>query len=296
MVSYYYIKKACEPLHIQLGLLEPMVTIVNNYLTPQKDLQGYAGLYDFDMRLLWEKKVTADVEANTYKDIFTIEKPSNLTDVYFVKLELKDQNDKLLSDNFYWLSSGDLRNLSELKSLPLVRLNSSYEIETRGKGEVVRVKVHNPTAKLAFFVHLAVTNRPGGDEILPVFWDDNYFSLLPRESKEVCATFATEELRGVTPIVEVGGWNIRSGYLCTKLQASKEKVKTDEPFTVTATIKNTFIDGSRIELYVDNKVVDSKLLWARARAEREISFTLKLLEPGLHEIKVGTLTTSILVN
>ena len=31
MVSYYFIKRANEPLHIQLGLLEPMVTVVNHF-------------------------------------------------------------------------------------------------------------------------------------------------------------------------------------------------------------------------------------------------------------------------
>jgi len=43
---------------------------------------------------------------------------------------------------------------------------------------------------------------------LPILWNDNYFSLLPGENKEVKATFAAKDLNGVPPAVEVGGWNI----------------------------------------------------------------------------------------
>ena len=293
MVSYYYIKKACEPLHIQLGLLEPTVTIVNNHPRPQTNLLAWARLYDFGMRLLFEKEAKTDVEANSYKDIFTIERHENLTDVYFVKLELSSQDGKVLSDNFYWLSSGDLENLGELKKLPLVDLKTSYKTENRGKERIVRVKVENPTDKLAFFVHLAVTNGRRGDEILPVFWDDNYFSLLPHESREVCASFASKDLRGKAPAVEVGGWNIRSDYECAKLEVSKEKVKINDPFTVTGEVKDTFIDGSPVELRIDGATVDCKRLYARI-GNQQVIFIVKLDKPGRHEIKIGSQSTSVL--
>ena len=41
--------------------------------------------------------------------------------------------------------------------------------------------VENPGKSLAFFVHLKV-NQAGGEEVLPVIWQDNYFSLLPGEN------------------------------------------------------------------------------------------------------------------
>ena len=38
---------------------------------------------------------------------------------------------------------------------------------------------------LAFQVRLKLTEGPDGHEPLPVFGDDNYFALLPGESREV---------------------------------------------------------------------------------------------------------------
>ena len=45
-----------------------------------------------------------------------------------------------------------------------------------------------------FFTHAALTRSAYGNEILPVFWDDNYFSLLPGESKVVCAKRSGEPI------------------------------------------------------------------------------------------------------
>jgi exo-1,4-beta-D-glucosaminidase len=299
MVSYYYIKSACEPLHIQLSPIDSCVIIVNNYLESKENLEVRAKVYDFNMKLRWEDSTKVDIEANKYKDVFIIPDLAALTSIYFVKLELRDGDNNLVSSNFYWLpseeSNGDTGCFIELGKLPLVRLDASYEIESKGGDGIARVKVENPTDELAFFIHLAVTKGLYGEEVLPVFWDDNYFSLLPGEKKEVSATFALGSLEGVNPVVEVGGWNIQSGFECIDLELSKTEVTSNEPFTVTATIENTFIDGSKIELYVNNKVVDSKLFWARGESGK-IGFTLKLCESGLHEIRVGNLTTSVLVN
>jgi exo-1,4-beta-D-glucosaminidase len=44
--------------------------------------------------------------------------------------------------------------------------------------------------------------------VLPVLWQDNYFSLLPGESRQVSATYHTTDLR-TAPIVEVEGWNVK---------------------------------------------------------------------------------------
>jgi hypothetical protein len=44
---------------------------------------------------------------------------------------------------------------------------------------------------------------------LPVFYSDNYFGLLPGESKTVTLEFAAASLAGEAPGIMVEGWNIR---------------------------------------------------------------------------------------
>jgi exo-1,4-beta-D-glucosaminidase len=66
--------------------------------------------------------------------------------------------------------------------------------------------VENPSKSLAFFVRLKVNKA--GKEILPVLWEDNYFSLLPGEKREVSATYKASERGTAKPTVEVSGWNV----------------------------------------------------------------------------------------
>jgi len=45
---------------------------------------------------------------------------------------------------------------------------------------------------------------------LPVLWQDNYFSLLPGESRRVAATYRSSDLGRQAAIVEVEGWNVKT--------------------------------------------------------------------------------------
>jgi hypothetical protein len=294
MVSYYYIRNACEPLHVQLSPLDSTVSVVNNYAERKEDLEARARIFDFSMKLRWDKAAKVHVAADSYKDVFAIPRIHDLVGVYFVRLDLADADRKVVSRNFYWLSTRTPADMRELGQLPLVNLNASHRVEQRGDQTVVHVKLTNPTYQLAFFTHVAVTDGPYGEEILPVFWDDNYFSLLPQESREVSAALPTSAL-GKGPVVEVGGWNVLSGFECGGLQVSKREVGINEPFTVTADVRNTFIDGSRIPLYIDGRIVASKLVWARAGAGRKVEFMLKLDKAGAHELRLGKEVSTIVV-
>jgi len=43
---------------------------------------------------------------------------------------------------------------------------------------------------------------------VPVFWDDNYISLLPGEERSISATFDSSDLNGKEPALEVAGYNV----------------------------------------------------------------------------------------
>lgn len=297
LVSHFYVKKACEPLHVQLTPLDRAVTVVNNRLTPQPGLQVRARVFDFASKLRWEKRASVDMPANGYRETLTIPSPGELklTPVYFVKLELSDAAGNLLSDNLYWLASNDAADLAKLEELPRVRLESSFTVRTAGPERIAEVQVKNPTERIAFFAHLVLTKGPRGEEILPVLWDDNYLSLAPGESRKVCARFAAADQGAAAPALEVGGWNIDSPVDCRGLTVSKTEVRVGEPFTVTAAIASTFLDGARVELLVDGKAVDRKLFWTRPGKGRELRFDLKLDRPGRHTLQVGDRTADVAV-
>jgi len=148
-----------------------------------------------------------------------------LTQTYFLKLTLEANDGALLSSNFYWLSTKEdeldwtkstwyytptqsYADYTQLQNLAPVTLNASGSIVRRGDNEVAHITLENPSRNLAFFVRLQILNRSGGEEILPVVWQDNYFSMLPGEKREVTATYRIEDSQDARPSLVVGGWNI----------------------------------------------------------------------------------------
>ena len=66
----------------------------------------------------------------------------------------------------------------------------------------------NPTATLAFFVNPKILKQDSGDLVLPVFWEDNYFPLLPGEKRILKVELAEEDLGNSSPVLVLDGWNI----------------------------------------------------------------------------------------
>ena len=57
-------------------------------------------------------------------------------------------------------------------------------------------------------VHLAITKGKSGDELTPIYWDDNYFSLFPGETKEIKVRFSKNDLGAQSAVLKIDGWNV----------------------------------------------------------------------------------------
>jgi exo-1,4-beta-D-glucosaminidase len=55
--------------------------------------------------------------------------------------------------------------------------------------------------------------------ILPIYWDDNYISLLPGEERTFTASYRTSDYNGGQPVVEFSGWNIQRFMTAFKMQS-----------------------------------------------------------------------------
>jgi hypothetical protein len=88
------------------------------------------------------------------------------------------------------------------------KLISSAELTHQDENDVIHVRLQNPSSTLAFMVHLRVAKNQSGEDVVPIFWDDNYISLLPGEKRELSAEFAHKESSGGTPVLLLDGWNL----------------------------------------------------------------------------------------
>ncbi len=186
------------------------------------------------MTRTFSREARVDLAPDGKERVLELPEPAGLSSTYFVKLALKEASGKLVSSNFYWLSTkpdtlgepkensswyytptAQFADFHALNTLPPVDLKLSARSERRGKEDFVRVTVENPGKSLAFFIRLKV-NRADGEEILPVIWEDNYFSLLPGEKRDLSASFATLPAHAGKPVVEVQGWNVKPNIIPTE--------------------------------------------------------------------------------
>jgi exo-1,4-beta-D-glucosaminidase len=210
--AFYAARKANEPLHIQYSYGDSCVYIVNNLYQNFEALIASAHLYDFSLQEKYSNEVQAIVSADKSLKIMDISWPDDSLGIYFLDLRLTDAEGKLVSSNFYWLSAkGDEHaDFKKLNSLPEVNLNVSVSpLIKKGGTYSLDVTVENPSSSLAFAINPKLLKGNSKDLVLPVFWEDNYFSLLPRERRTVKVKFNVENLDGEKPMLDVEGWNIK---------------------------------------------------------------------------------------
>jgi len=210
--SFYGTRKACENLHIQYSYDDNSIRVVNGNYKDFSGLKAAARIYNIGMKEIFSEETSVEIKPDESKKVMFIKRPAGAGDVYFLKLVLTDSEGKEISSNFYWLSSKGDENadFTALDRLPEVELNfsvSSVKLED-GKYTAV-VEIENPSGLLAFFVNPKIIRGDSKGLVLPVYWDDNYFSLLPKEKRSLKVEFDAKNLDGATPVFALDGWNIK---------------------------------------------------------------------------------------
>lgn len=68
--------------------------------------------------------------------------------------------------------------------------------------------IANRSQIIAFLIRAEALNHAGGDEILPITYDDNYVTLFPHEPTTIEATIPTSQMVGLKPAVRIEGYNV----------------------------------------------------------------------------------------
>jgi exo-1,4-beta-D-glucosaminidase len=226
--GYFATKKACEPLHLQYSYDDGSVVAVNGTTEDAKSLRVTAEVFNLDLSSKFRKEVVLDVPADGVVSALVLPKFEGLTSTYFLRLRLEESWGRLLSRNFYWLSTkpdqldwpaasgsrtplASAADFTALASLPPADVSATADFQGGEKEGVTHVRVTNRGTTLAFLVRLKLNRETSGEEILPVLWEDNYFELFPGESRDIRATYPFKKAGAASPAIEVSGWNVNRG-------------------------------------------------------------------------------------
>lgn len=182
--AFYGTKSACEPLHIQYSYADSNIYIVNGFYKEFKNLKSSVKLYNFNLEEKYSNEVRVNISSDESKKVITPVWPKDLSNVFFLKLELKDASNQLISSNFYWLSSkGDEKaDFTDMEKLPRVNLKYSVSpLKKTGGKCILTLEIENSSSSLAFSINPKIIKSVSKEMVLPVFWEDNYFSLLRKK-------------------------------------------------------------------------------------------------------------------
>ncbi|MFO7368828.1 MAG: glycoside hydrolase family 2 TIM barrel-domain containing protein [Bacteroidales bacterium] len=231
--AYYAVKKANEPLQLIYNYGNHTVYAVNSTLKRYANARAGYRMFDLQGKELFSDEQVVKLEENQSSKLFKL--PANYSTV-FLKLSLLDENNSEIAENFYWLAgkpdvydwektnwfytpvkySADLKSLNYLPAAE-VEVNAGFE-KSDELESLIKVTLTNKSNRVAFFTCLTVRNS-NNETIRPVFWNDNYVSLLPGESEVLQCLIPGSQLPENTELL-VSGWNVKE-------QTVKLTVKTE---------------------------------------------------------------------
>jgi len=225
--AFYGTKTACKPVNIIYNYGDQDIYLTNDTFSAFENYRAEIRVFTIDSKQVFEHSIQVNINKNESRKIFELPKIDGLSSVYFVDLKLYNSQNQEICNNFYWLSTKadildeegtlwfvtpneEYADFTALHELPQTTLEVTHQFIDLGKEYEVKVVMKNPSDVIGFFIDLNVYGQESGNSILPIFWDDNYISVLPGQVKEITGRFAKDDLKGNKPAFRLSGWNVNS--------------------------------------------------------------------------------------
>ncbi len=205
--ALYGLHHAGEPLHVMCDPVDGMVSIVNNTFRPVRDLMVQAREWSIDGKDSLLLQWIVEIGPSTFQKINSVKKALDTliaSQGGFLDLRLVASSQQVLSDNLYWLpdSTGHYTGLQRMS-----KADARVQAHKTKEGEI-QVTIAAPAGgPLAFFNRISLINRTTKKRILPVFYSDNYVSVLPGEKKTILLNYPVS-VKSEDALVSVRGWNV----------------------------------------------------------------------------------------
>jgi hypothetical protein len=178
--AYFGAKRACSPLHIQMNAHDRKVVVLNVTRTPMKDALARLDCYGPDGQVLGlRQQQQVSVAANAKADCFVAELPQSDAPV-LARLTLSDSAGRVIALNDYWQPGKD-----QFKSLVAADKPTLDVALSNLGGRRAAVRITNSGRTVAGAVKLHLVNFATGDRILPAYFSDGWFNLLPGEARDI---------------------------------------------------------------------------------------------------------------
>lgn len=217
--ALYAAANACEPLHPQFDYLKNTVSVVNDYYKSFKGYKVIAEVWDIDSKKVWSKAAVVDLpEDGVANDVFVIDFPENISPVHFIKLRLLDEEGQQVGSNFYWrsddvyegkktLTGPTTSGFEIISDLDETRVSiSKMNVRTDDRSNYIDLTLKNSRKAISFFTQIQWLDSDG-KPVRPSYYTDNFFSMMPGESRTITIETAKRDLPAGEYTLVVKGFN-----------------------------------------------------------------------------------------
>lgn len=218
--AYYSVKKSNLSQQLIYDYEQNAVFAVNEGTETYK-LEAIMSLYNLDGNMQSRQANVLEVAPYTVVKAFDV---PMVNDNAFLFLSLNQKNGVAVADNFYCLSgqkdeydwekstwirtplkkSADFTKLSKMAS---TECQVKAKIKSEAGKKVLEVTLENAPDAIGFFIRLSLKDM-NGELLYPVFWQDNYLSLAPGESRVLRCVIPDTAIQEEQIILTVAGWNV----------------------------------------------------------------------------------------
>ncbi len=205
--AFYGTMKSAQTVNMIYNYGNHGIYLTNELFDAQKDMTAEIKVFDINSNELLSKTIKTDIAENSSAKIFEIPNLKKITTTYFVHVSLKNADNNEVVNQIYWLTTGKetfdwdktyfvntpnktFGSLKGLRTMPKADVEKSISYNDEDNQTIVTVELKNKSNKIAFFIEMQVNNKDKNESILPVFWNDNYVTLLPNETRVFTAKIA----------------------------------------------------------------------------------------------------------
>ena len=202
--GYYGTKKACEPLQLIFDYADRMVYVVNESAdAAPRAVTARVKVYDASSRLIGEDTRTVNSGYRDVLPVFNMKRYDGKP--HFIALSLTDANGEV-SDNFYCIPAKDneynwrrtnwyitpITTWSDL-GFAFSQKPADVDMSVERSDGAVRVTLTNKTDVISY-MNILKAKDASGQLVAPAYWSDNFFPLLPGQTKTVTCQVEGENI------------------------------------------------------------------------------------------------------
>ena len=225
--AFYGTKKATQPVLIAYNYGNKKVYVANETYKNYAALNAEIKVFSSSSEGVKVITKTIDLKADAIQEIALLGDITDPNKLYFISLSLVTKEGKTLSNNFYWVSTkADVMDsmfensswiytptvadgdLTYINNLPKTKLTVIHQFTKTEKQTEISVQLKNTGNSIAFFTELTLKGKTSKQWILPVFWEDNYISILPGETNTIKANVDNSDIGDQELEFEYSGINL----------------------------------------------------------------------------------------